>query len=60
MIEFIHNTSDGSFFSNYYVRPDLLCEYPPEEPSTLLVDVDDLGGKCTTDHICHIWKRNDV
>ena len=59
---FIHNTSGCVFFffSNLYVRSDLLCEYAPEEASTLLVDVADLGGKCNTNHICHIWKRNTV
>ena len=41
-----------------YVRSDLLCEYAPEEPSMLLVDVDGLGGKCVMNHIYHIWKRN--
>ena len=63
IIGFIHNTSGGSFFflsSNLYVWSDLLSEYAPEEPSTSLVDNDDLGGKCNTNHICHIWKRNTV
>ena len=47
IIGYIHNTSGGSFFfSNLYVWSDLLCEYAPEEPSTRLVDNDDLGGKC--------------
>ena len=35
----------------WYVRSDLLCKYVPEEPSTLLVDNDDLGGKCNTNHV---------
>ena len=64
IIGFIHNTSGGSFFfffsSNLYVWSDLLCEYAPEEPRTRLVDNDDLGEKCNTNHICHIWKRNTV
>ena len=41
------------FFSNLYGRSDFLCEYGPEEPSTLLVD-DVLGGKCNTNYVCHI------
>ena len=58
----IYNTSGSRFFfsSNLYVWSDLLCEYAPEEPSIRLVDNDDLGGKCNTNHICHIWKRNTV
>ena len=40
------------FSSNLYVWSDLLCEYAPEEPSTRLVDNDDLGEKCNTNHIC--------
>ena len=54
MIGFIHNTSGVFFSSNLYVWSDLLLEYAPEEPSTRLVDNDDLGGKCNTIHICHI------
>ena len=46
--------------SNLYVWSDLLRKYAPDEPSTRLVDNDDLGGKCNTNHICHIWKRNTV
>ena len=36
----------------------LLCEYALEEPSTLLVDVDDLGGECNANH--RVMKRNTV
>ena len=62
VLGFIQNTSGGSFFffSNLYVWSDLLCEYAPEGPGPLFVDADDLGVKCNTNHICHIWKRKTV
>ena len=62
IIGFIHNTSGSSlfFFSNLCVWSGIPCEYAPEEPSTRLVDNDDLGGKYNTNHIGHIWKRKTV
>ena len=39
------------FFFFKYVPSDLLCEYAPEESTTLLVDVNDSGGKCNTNHV---------
>ena len=49
-----------SFFLNLYVWSDLLCEYAPEEPSTRLVDNDDLGGKCNTNHIKFVISGEEI